>query len=172
MRELNAFGLPARIVPSGQVQVARVVQVARSTFALARLHKKCRLVQLHFDEGAVVEACAVEISPRHLEQIVLNLIINAADATANQGTITVTLRRDGEMVDLAVEDNGEGIPKALENRLFEPFFTTKAEGVGSGLGLAVSRRLAQACGGTLQLAATSEVGSRFVLRLPIASEFT
>ncbi len=83
-----------------------------------------------------------------LSQIVINLLLNAAQAMGGQGQVRVSTRREGGEVRLEVEDTGPGIPSEVMPRLFEPFFTTK-EGKGTGLGLAVSLHLAQSMGGRL-----------------------
>jgi signal transduction histidine kinase len=98
-------------------------------------------------------------------QIVFNLLVNATQAMGSAGgDLTVTGRTDGDgRVELAVHDAGPGVPEALRGFIFEPLFTTKARGIG--LGLAVSRRLAETNGGELLLAETGP-GATFVLRLP------
>jgi signal transduction histidine kinase len=72
----------------------------------------------------------------------------------------------GDRVELALEDDGPGVPEALRARLFEPFFSTKAR--AGGLGLAITRRLVEDAGGTLELEARAPTGSRFAVRLPLA----
>mgnify|MGYP002628814216 CR=1 FL=1 len=184
VRELNAFGLPAQRAAAGGVgiarlEVTRVRQTVQATIALARLHQKCRRVALTLVGGDAVGEATAAIAPRHLEQIVLNLLINAADATANQGAVTVRLSLADTAVFVSVSDDGPGVPESVRAQIFDPFFTTKPDGVGSGLGLAVSRRLAQAAGGQLHLApddahdervgaAVPARGATFVLRLQTA----
>jgi signal transduction histidine kinase len=105
-----------------------------------------------------------------LNQVWTNLIDNAADAVhdAGGGRITVAASAsDGEVV-VAVEDDGPGIPEAVQPRLFEPFFTTKTVGQGTGLGLDIARRIIEAHRGTLGF--TSEPGrTRFTVRLPASA---
>ncbi|MCO4760115.1 MAG: HAMP domain-containing histidine kinase [Myxococcales bacterium] len=164
VRELSEFGLPARgVTEPGQAHVAEVVE---ATCRLARLHSKCRHTKLIISGQADLAGQFAQISPRHLEQIVLNLIINAADATANQGHIDVRMKADTGSVLIAIKDDGPGLDSTLAARIFEPFFTTKPEGVGSGLGLAVSRRLARGAGGDLSLVPHEGPGAEFHLRVP------
>jgi two-component system NtrC family sensor kinase len=110
-----------------------------------------------------------------LHQVLANLLTNARQVLAGQAgarRIRITARCQGDLVELAVADNGPGIPPAIRGRIFEPFFTTKSAGSGTGIGLAVSRGLVEALGGTLELAEAAEEGrgARFVLRLPRALE--
>ncbi|HZO96378.1 MAG TPA: ATP-binding protein [Gaiellaceae bacterium] len=112
-------------------------------------------------EGPVL----VEASSSQLKQLVLNLLGNAREATPDDGTITVTVRREGADALVTVADSGPGVPDDLRDRIFEPFFTTRRGTGGTGLGLAVSLGIARAHGGTLQLAQGGE-GASFVLRLP------
>lgn len=102
-----------------------------------------------------------------VEQILVNLLSNATDALPpGGGEIEVTLREEGGDVILEVSDNGPGIPAELWDRIFDPFVTTKPEGKGTGLGLAVSRRLAISMGGSLSAGSGSAGGALFTLRLP------
>ena len=97
-------------------------------------------IMREYDENLPLVPC----SPTGIEQVILNLIKNAAQALRSPGqavrnpTITVRTRRDGEFAVLEIEDNGPGIAKELQRRIFEPFFTTKQYGQGTGLGLSVS----------------------------------
>jgi len=79
--------------------------------------------------------------PAELNQVWTNLIVNALDAMAGAGTLTVRTGRDGDCAVVEVADTGPGIPEALRRRVFEPFFTTKPVGQGTGLGLDVSWRI-------------------------------
>lgn len=98
-----------------------------------------------------------------LRQVVLNLATNAARAAGSGGKVSLALREDGSGAELRVMDTGPGVPQELRSRVFEPFFTTRAE--GTGLGLAVSRAIARAHGGDLQLEEAT-AGATFTLRLP------
>jgi signal transduction histidine kinase len=103
-----------------------------------------------------------------LNQVWTNLIVNALDAMADEGTLTVRTRRDGDCASVEIADTGPGIPEDLRPRVFEPFFTTKPVGQGTGLGLDVSWRIVvQRHGGDLRV--TSSPGdTRFEVLLPLA----
>ncbi|MBL1129394.1 MAG: GAF domain-containing protein [Chloroflexi bacterium] len=100
-----------------------------------------------------------------LKQVFLNLILNAAEAMAAGGVLTITACREGEHVDLEFADTGPGLSPAVQERLFEPFFTTKAD--GSGLGLAVSHEIVANHGGMLAVQSVPGEGATFTVRLPV-----
>jgi signal transduction histidine kinase len=101
-------------------------------------------------------------------QVVLNLVLNAADAVGAGGHVRIAAERGGLGVRLSVEDDGPGIDPNVRNRLFEPFVTTKEVGKGTGLGLAVCRGLVESIGGSIVLDETVTRGARFVVELPAA----
>jgi two-component system C4-dicarboxylate transport sensor histidine kinase DctB len=108
-----------------------------------------------------------------LEQIIVNLISNAIDATANNlvhRTIRLMTRFDQERVHLIVHDNGSGIKEQDLEHIFEAFFTTKATGQGLGLGLSISYRLAKDMQGELSVINHPEGGAAFTLSLSPAKE--
>ena len=112
---------------------------------------------------------AANIDPLQIGQVVLNLIVNAAQAMNGGGTLTIRARtHDGNRVALDVSDTGSGIAPENMERIFEALFTTKARGIG--LGLAVSRGLARANGGEITVESTPGQGAKFSLDLPAVTE--
>jgi C4-dicarboxylate-specific signal transduction histidine kinase len=114
----------------------------------------------------------VRAEPRRLGQVLLNLLLNAADAIEDaklqDGRVAVRVEVVGERVRVMVEDNGPGIQAENLSRLFTTFFTTKAPGKGTGLGLALSRQYVESFGGTLHAENRPEGGARFTVELPVA----
>jgi signal transduction histidine kinase len=106
--------------------------------------------------------------PGLLNQAVLNLISNAADAIAEQGAITVTTGAQGGHFVIHIADTGSGIPEAIRDRVIEPFFTTKAVGEGTGLGLSITYSIAKKHGGDLELLPGPAGGTVAILRFPLA----
>ena len=102
-----------------------------------------------------------------LEQVLLNLILNAVDAINGVGAIDIRAYREHGDVCIAVSDNGDGMSEETQQRAFDPFFTTKGER-GSGLGLSVCQGIVQQHHGTLGCTSTLGKGSQFVLRLPVS----
>lgn len=133
--------------------------------ALLQVHGRMasRLVGSPIDvEVQLAHGCWVMASRSALEQIVLNLVVNARDAMADGGKLTLTVSDEGEHVQLSVSDTGAGIPPEVSQRIFEPFFTTKAK--GTGLGLATIQRLLTQFGGTISLETKLGVGTTFRVR--------
>jgi signal transduction histidine kinase len=119
----------------------------------------------------------VVADPAQLEQVVLNLVLNARDACNGRGRILVSTRRElltlgpggrpgGAWVRLSVQDDGPGLDQATRARLFEPFFTTKGEGQGTGLGLSVVDGVARAHGGLVEVESALGQGATFRVWLP------
>jgi signal transduction histidine kinase len=106
--------------------------------------------------------------PGQLNQVVLNLVKNAAEAMAGRGSIAITSFRRGRSVIIDVADSGPGIPAAIRPRLFDPFFSTKPEGMG--LGLSISASIVSHHGGRLRLLKSSRKGSTFRIELPIKAK--
>lgn len=107
-------------------------------------------------------------SPSEMQQVLLNLVNNAVDATgARGGQVRVSTRREGPWVLLEVADQGEGIPKANLGHIFEPFFTTKPVGKGTGLGLSIVYGIVKKMGGDIEVESQLNQGTTFLVRLPV-----
>lgn len=104
--------------------------------------------------------------PPLLRQVFLNLFKNAVQAVGSRGTITISSRREGSKIIVTVEDNGPGIPDENLPHIFTPFFTTKSPGEGTGMGLAVSLRIINQLGGTIDVESTVGKGTAFSVVLP------
>ncbi len=102
-----------------------------------------------------------------VNQVLVNLLVNAAQAIAERGTITVRSGRQGDWVFFSVIDTGAGMDERTRERLFDPFYTTKPEGVGTGLGLSVSYSIVQAHGGEIEVESVSGKGTCFTVRFPL-----
>jgi len=113
-----------------------------------------------------------------LEQVLVNLVLNAVDASGTGGTVRLRLFAGegeevgvahGPLVRVAVEDSGPGIPAEQRERIFDPFFTTKAPGLGTGLGLAIVQRIVHDHGGRIDVGASDLGGAAFTVSLPAAA---
>ncbi len=115
--------------------------------------------------------------PGELNQVFLNIIVNAAHAIADvveggeKGTITIRTRNDGDHVEISIADTGGGIPENIRHRIFDPFFTTKEVGKGTGQGLAIAHNVITAKHrGALCVQSEEGKGSTFIIRLPVSSD--
>ena len=125
------------------------------------LANRARLVVEHGETGEI------EVAPALLNQVIMNLVQNAAEAvTPPDGIIRVSTRRTGDELVIEVADNGPGIPAELRDRVFEPFFTTKVVGEGTGLGLSMSYQIVDRHGGRIEIATAPEGGAVLRVLLP------
>jgi two-component system, NtrC family, sensor kinase len=159
VRGLLEIGRPGRgrLEP---VDVGHVVETCVRLVKAGRDFSRVR-VDLELTPGLLARADSGPLS-----QIIINLLLNAAQALQGEGEVRLSTRSEGGDVLLVVEDAGPGIPAEVMPRLFEPFFTTREPGQGSGLGLAVSRSLAEGMGGRLTAENVPGGGARFSVRLP------
>jgi two-component system NtrC family sensor kinase len=115
----------------------------------------------------------VECLPSQINQVVMNLVINAAHAiNGGRGTIAITTRVVEQDVEIEVEDSGSGISPENLSRIFDPFFTTKPVGQGTGLGLSLSYGIMQKHQGSIRVSSVVGKGSIFTLKLPIRHDTT
>jgi two-component system sensor kinase FixL len=166
VRDLLQFARDDR----GRVQPTSLAEVAGRTLRLLgdnwNRHGIKVVVELPDDLPAAMAR------PQQLQQVLLNLLMNAKDALAEGGKAerTIWLRGSvhGDRVCLAVRDNGPGVPTHLGARVFEPFVTTKRARGGTGLGLSVSKGIVESAGGALELRNRPGEGAEFVVSLPRA----
>jgi two-component system, cell cycle sensor histidine kinase and response regulator CckA len=111
-------------------------------------------------------ALPVRADRGQLEQVLMNLVVNASDAMPGGGRVTLRAGSDDEQVWFSVADTGHGIPSSVLAHIFEPFFTTKAVGKGTGLGLSVVHGIVTAQGGSIEVGRGESAGATFTVRLP------
>jgi histidine kinase len=122
----------------------------------------------------------ISADPSRLEQVFINLLINARDAIEERWgpqdiagadkKIVLKTKRDGDTIACEVCDTGKGIPPTMVDKIFEPFFTTKEVGKGTGLGLSISYGIVKDCGGTIRVAPHTPEGACFILTFPVAEK--
>jgi signal transduction histidine kinase len=153
------------------VTMAEPAAVVRHVAALVAPQLKKARAKLVTD---VTATARLAIEAHALQQILVNLVQNAAQAMPDGGTITIAAKPapGGIATQISVSDDGPGIPAAHRAKVFDPFFTTKAAGTGTGLGLAVCKHLVATAGGTIELVDGSAAGARgaeFRIVLPNAT---
>lgn len=158
MREFSHAGRPERERVDINGVIDRVLRISSSEVGPdARVEK-------HYAKLPKITA-----SPQQLEQVFLNLIVNAVQATKGSGTVRITTALEAEEVVVRIADDGEGIPGDVAERIFDPFFTTKAVGEGTGLGLSISHQIIQGHGGDIRVESPASGGACFRVSLPASS---
>jgi PAS domain S-box-containing protein len=161
-RQLLAFSR-RQIMQTQDIDLRHVVE--RMDTLLRRLiGEDVRLTTSTGSEPVVVRADRTQ-----LEQVVMNLAVNARDAMPNGGTLTIAVLTDGASAVLSVLDTGVGMDAETQARIFEPFFTTKSLAVSSGLGLSTVHGIVGQSGGTIEVESAPGRGTTFVVRLPLAN---
>jgi PAS domain S-box-containing protein len=166
---LRASDLTRQLLAFGRRQMLQVRDVdlrdvvMRSESLLRRLiGEDIRLETVVADRPVIVHA-----DPTQLDQVVINLAVNAREAMPEGGALTIVVAVDGDEAVLAMGDTGVGIDEATRARIFEPFFTTKPFGEGSGLGLSTVDGIVAQSGGTIGVESRVDNGTVFTIRLPL-----
>jgi signal transduction histidine kinase len=133
---------------------------------LALSDQKLRHNQINVQLDFPAQPLVAPIASDQLGQVCLNLIVNAAEAMENGGTLRISACTRDDTIELRLADTGPGIPPADLPHIFEPFYTTKAE--GTGLGLAIGYSIIEQHGGTLNVESQPDSGATFIIRLPKA----
>ncbi len=164
VESLLRFSRRPRDDERGKVNLAQIAEDA--LFLVEAQLKKGRLEVVRRLEPAWTLGNA-----NQLQQVVVNLVVNAVQAMGGEGRVTLeTGAGAAGHVRLAVSDSGPGVPPDVAERIFEPFFTTKPEGQGTGLGLSICYRIAEEHGGTIRLERGRADGACFVAELPAAEQ--
>jgi len=149
-------------------------EVLKKSFEIFSQQLKVRGIEVIWDLAA--DLPPIKADANRLEQVFINLLINARDAienrfegnTARPGDKCITLttrRRDGQ-VEASVRDTGAGIPNSVIDKIFEPFFTTKEVGKGTGLGLSISYQIVHDFGGAIRAVSGEGEGATFLITFP------
>jgi signal transduction histidine kinase len=157
--------------PQGlQLEPTQLTALVDQVFPLLRHTARQKEVSLSRD---IPDLPTIQADPAQLQQLLINLVLNALDATSAGGRITISAatcrRRDREGVAIAVADNGTGISPTLLPRIFDAFLTTKPRGKGTGLGLAICRDIVRAHDGDITAESTVGAGSTFTVWLPLVN---
>ena len=148
-----------------QFRIIDIVGTAEHAVLFARQQAVTKRITIEFEVRDALPP--VEHDPAQINQVLLNLLLNAIQSMDKPGVIRVTLQQnDDDTVRITVSDQGKGIaPEHLPN-IFRPFFTTK--GHGTGLGLSLARRIVEAHGGTIHVGSTPGEGTQFAVELPVS----
>jgi len=167
-----------------QVMAPRVVDLNAILAGMDKMLHRLMSEDIHVVFSPLPETALVYVDPGQIEQVLLNLAVNARDAMPGGGTLTIRTVlgavgdseaatmgvKAGAYVELSVADTGEGMDQATQARIFEPFFTTKPEGRGTGLGLSTVFGIVRQSGGFIVVESERGKGATFRISLPLASE--
>jgi two-component system NtrC family sensor kinase len=158
----------SRAIPSEKTEID-INATIRQTIDIIRNQAKFHNVKIHLDLDP--ELPRVRGDASQLQQVYMNLMINAADAMNDRGEVHIATREVSDngksFVEIEFTDTGPGIPEEYLGKLFEPFFTTKPVGKGTGLGLAVSHGIIKKHGGYIRVKSSPGKGTSFYLRIPV-----
>ncbi|MBI5588720.1 MAG: PAS domain S-box protein [Deltaproteobacteria bacterium] len=162
VRELSAYSRSVQNEARSTVDLTAVIE---SSLKMARHSASFMEIEIVEDlrEGSFINANPVEI-----QQVFVNLMVNAIHAMGDRGTLTLKCAREGALVWASVADTGHGISEENLNQIFDPFFTTKPVGMGTGLGLYVVYRIVTKYRGLIDVESKHGVGTSFTLRFPSA----
>jgi signal transduction histidine kinase len=187
-KALSALETLASLTDIDKIACERIYAVIRSLKTFARVNESdLRKVNVHeiLQSTLKLSGCVfrrrvtvttdfaddvpeIESYPGLLSQVFLNLVVNAAQAIPAEGSISVTTRREGNLVHVAIADTGPGIPPEVRSKIFSAGFSTKAMGEGTGLGLAITREIVEDThGGKIDFETQVGVGTTFHVRIPI-----
>lgn len=145
-----------------ELEEANLLDAVRSALGFAKSAMREISVKIH-SEKAVPKAL---VSVNSLQQVLFNLITNAAQAMNGKGALEISIAKDGDCFRIDVRDNGPGIPQEKLQHIFDPFFTSKQEGAGTGLGLSIVRSLIHKMGARIEVSSSAGKGSEFRIFLP------
>jgi two-component system NtrC family sensor kinase len=132
-----------------------------------------RLLSQYYSAGSIVleknygNLPLVDCYASQLNQVWMNLLVNAAQAVGDNGKVTIETKLNGNNIVVVIADNGAGIPAELLSKIFDPFFTTKPVGVGTGLGLSTSYGIIEEHCGTISVQSKLDQGTTFTVRIPV-----
>jgi len=156
------------------LEKVQINDVLRKAFEIFSQQLKLRGIRVVWETQK--DLPRIMADPSRLEQVFINLLINARDAieerwgpietTRTDKRIILKTRLEGQSIICKVCDTGLGVPSTMANKIFEPFFTTKEVGKGTGLGLSISYGIIKDCGGTIQVAPFTRNGACFIIQFP------
>ena len=164
IKELSIYSRKEEVKESQEVEIIKVLEFS---LRLATRAKDTQNIQVKRNYHALP---IMEANEGELQQLFLNLIVNAIQAMEDGGSLTLSCVEKDQFVYISVSDTGCGIPEKNINHLFTPFFTTKSPGMGTGLGLTNSYNIVEKMGGRIRVRSEEHVGSEFTVIFPLSDE--
>ncbi len=163
VRSLGDF---ARISSTKKTACA-IPDILERTLSLVKYDKRFKGIKLNI---RISEVPRILANPDQIQQVFLNLMLNALDAMPHGGSLAVTARQDGAFLSIVFSDTGPGIEENAMDKIFDPFFTTKPLGKGTGLGLSICYGIIREHKGTIDFSSKRGEGTSFTIRLPLKSD--
>jgi PAS domain S-box-containing protein len=160
VRNLGDF---ARLYPRQRVPTS-LHDILQNTMDLVRFDKNFKKIQVAVD---VQNARPVKIDPDQMQQVFLNLLLNARDAMPDGGMLDISMKESEGRVRMVFADTGTGIETGVKDKVFDPFFTTKGPSRGTGLGLSICYSIIKDHGGTIEVESEKDKGTKFIITLPV-----
>ena len=160
VRNLGDF---ARLYPRQRVPTS-LRGILENTLDLVRYDRNFKKIKIQTDVGDVPP---LTIDPDQIQQVFLNLILNARDAMPDGGRLDISVKKTNSHVEMIFSDTGAGIGAELKDKVFDPFFTTKGPTRGTGLGLSICYSIIKDHGGTIEIDSEKDRGTRFIIKIPI-----
>jgi PAS domain S-box-containing protein len=160
VRNLGDF---ARLYPRQKTPTS-LREILENTLNLVRYDKNFKKIAIHTD---VQDTPPLKIDPDQIQQVFLNLMLNARDAMPEGGSLDITVKRENGYVEILFADTGHGIDPEVRDKVFDPFFSTKGPAHGTGLGLSICYSIIKDHGGSIEIDSEKEKGTRFTIRIPV-----
>jgi signal transduction histidine kinase len=160
VRNLGDF---ARLYPR-QKQPTSLKETLENTLNLVRYDKNFRNIGIHTD---VQEIPRLRMDTDQIQQVLLNLLLNARDAMPEGGELHISIAQSDGTVEMVFTDTGRGVDERIRDKIFDPFFSTKGPAKGTGLGLSVCYSIIKDHGGTIEVKQGEDHGASFIIRLPV-----
>ncbi|MEK7243599.1 MAG: ATP-binding protein, partial [Thermodesulfobacteriota bacterium] len=164
-----------------QILTTKIVDLNEIVGGTVRMLKRLIGENIKLEAHLAAHSCMVKVDAGQIDQVIINLAVNARDAMPNGGALTISTKtvampeeffhdrpglKPGPLVELCVTDTGEGMDEAVRSHLFEPFFTTKEKGKGTGLGLATVHGIIKQSNGEIEIESVPNKGTTFRIYLP------
>jgi Na+/proline symporter/signal transduction histidine kinase len=162
-RIVRSLGDFARLYPRQKVATS-LGDILENTLNLVRYDKNFRKIEIRTDIQATPP---LTIDPDQIQQVFLNLILNARDAMPNGGSLDISLKHSDGNVLMLFSDTGCGIDPEVRDKVFDPFFSTKGPAKGTGLGLSICYSIIKDHGGTIEIDSEKDKGTRFTIKIPV-----
>ncbi len=162
VRNLGDF---ARLYPRQKVPTS-LRDILDNTLSLVRYDRNFKKIEIRTD---VEDTPPLKIDPDQIQQVFLNLILNARDAMPDGGSLAISVKRADGNVEMRFADTGRGIDAEVKDKVFDPFFSTKGPTQGTGLGLSICYSIIKDHGGTIEIDSEKDKGTKFIIKIPVAA---